>query len=288
MQDEDLRLQNNGGKIMQPIQFIHITDTHLNAPGKESLFKKVNMADKLRSVFEHVRVTKKKPDFVLITGDLVHEGDKEDYEYFRKLVDEASEAIGAPVYVTLGNHDHRAPFREGYLGEEASEQAYFYSVTIDGLRLIALNSQVEGQHHGTIDEEQLAWLAEQLKQPSPNGTVVALHHPLLNVSIMSADHMLTNSEELSKALKTGEIVGIFAGHVHSNNVGTFDGMLSVAASGSAFGGEMADDGKFRLYDFCSYNIVTVAKRNATVQTVILPATDIEFLRYDPSIHLVEA
>jgi len=273
---------------MQTLSFIHITDTHLNAPGKESTFKKVNMADKLQGVFDHVRKTQKKPAFILITGDLVHEGDKEDYEYFRKLVDEAAETIGTPVYVTLGNHDHRAPFREGYLGEEPSEQAYYYSVTIDGLRLIALNSQVEGQHHGAIDGEQLAWLTEQLRQSAPNGTVVALHHPLLNVSIMPADHMLTNSNELSKVLQTGDVAGIFAGHVHSNNVGTYDGMLSVAASGSAFGVEMTDDNLFRLYDFCSYNIVMVTGGNVTVQTVILPAANIEFLRYDPSIHFVEA
>ncbi|MNY75831.1 hypothetical protein D3C86_2152250 [compost metagenome] len=51
---------------------------------------------------------------------------------------------------------------------------------------------------------------------------------------------------------------------------------------------MTDDNLFRLYDFCSYNIVTVTGGNATVQTVILPATNIEFLRYDPSIHFVEA
>ncbi|MNI68352.1 3',5'-cyclic adenosine monophosphate phosphodiesterase CpdA [compost metagenome] len=100
--------------------------------------------------------------------------------------------------------------------------------------------------------------------------------------------MRTNSNELSKVLQTGDVTGIFAGHVHSNNVGTYDGMLSVAASGSAFGVEMTDDNLFRLYDFCSYNIVTVTGGNATVQTVILPATNIEFLRYDPSIHFVEA
>ncbi|MEK3914185.1 metallophosphoesterase [Paenibacillus sp. FSL H7-0331] len=267
---------------MQTVSFIHVTDTHLNVPGKESIFNKVNMADKLKGVFDHVRASKQKPAFILITGDLVHEGDKEDYAYYRKLIDEASESIGVPVYVTLGNHDHRAPFREGYLGEQPSEKAYYYSVTVDGLRVLALNSQVEGQHNGAIDEEQLAWLAEQLQQTAPNGTVIALHHPLLNISIMSAKHMLTNADELAKVLQTGDVAGIFAGHVHSNNIGMYDGMLSVAASGSAFGGEMTDDGQFRLYDFCSYNIVTIAGGSANVQTVILPATDIEFLRYVPS------
>ncbi|MNW42369.1 3',5'-cyclic adenosine monophosphate phosphodiesterase CpdA [compost metagenome] len=272
---------------MEPVRFIHITDTHLNAPESKSLFKQADMADKLRNVFSHVKASQCKPSFVLITGDLTHEGNKEDYAYLRSLVDEASTALEVPIYVALGNHDHRAAFREGYLGQQASEQPYYYARTIAGIRLIVLNSQVEGCHHGEIDQEQMAWLTEELQQPASLGTIIALHHPLLNVSIASADQMLTNAQELAGVLQEGNVIGIFAGHVHSNNVGTYSGMLSVASSGTAFSGEMVDDGLLRLYDSCSYNVVTVSKGTAAVELIALPATDREFHRYNPAIHMAQ-
>ncbi|WP_059053806.1 metallophosphoesterase family protein [Paenibacillus senegalimassiliensis] len=270
---------------MEPVRFIHITDTHLNAPGNKPLFKQADMADKLRNVFLHMQASQCQPAFVLITGDLTHDGDKEDYAYFRSLVDEASSSLGVPIYVALGNHDHREPFREGYLGEQASTQPYYYALTIAGMRLIVLNSQVEGRHHGEIDQQQMAWLAEELQESAPLGTVIALHHPLLNVNIASAGQMLANAEELAGVLKEGHVTGIFAGHVHSNNVGTYAGMLSVASSGTAFSGEMIDEGLLRLYDSCSYNIVTVSPSTTTVELITLPATDREFHRYNPALHM---
>ncbi|RKN65468.1 metallophosphoesterase family protein [Paenibacillus ginsengarvi] len=264
---------------METVQFIHITDTHLNAPGQEAAFLKVNVADKLMQVFRHIKESQLKPAFILVTGDLAHEGNAQDYAYIRTVMDEGADIVGAPVYVTLGNHDHRSAFREGYLGELPTEQAYYYSETINGLRLIALNSQMPGQHHGTVDDEQLAWLALQLQTPAPNGTIVALHHPLLDINGMSSDHMLSNAKELGDMVRTGDVTGIFAGHVHSNNVGMYNGILSVAASGTAFAGERLSDGQFRMYDFCSYNVVTSGPLNSSVQTIVIPTSNEEFARF---------
>src|SRR5689334_10463921 len=128
---------------METIQFIHMTDTHMNAPGRD--LWDISMTEKAKRIFQDVKASGYKPAFVVITGDLAQEGNVEDYAYIRKLVDEGSALVDAPVYVTLGNHDHRSPFREGYLGETPSERPYYYSTTIGGLRLIALTSQVPGE-----------------------------------------------------------------------------------------------------------------------------------------------
>ncbi|GAA3400691.1 metallophosphoesterase family protein [Paenibacillus hodogayensis] len=264
---------------MNPIQFVHLTDTHLNAPDKENLFAKLQLADKVRRVFSHIHQSGLRPSFVLITGDLAHEGDSADYAYIRKLVDEGSAMLGAPVYVILGNHDHRAPFREGYLGETSSEEAYYYSHTIDGLRLIGLNSQIPGHHNGMIDDQQLSWLAEQLSTPAPRGTIVAIHHPLSTVIDMPGYDSLQNVESIRDVLAGSDVIGIMAGHVHSNHVGTFHGILSVAASGTAFGGELAEAEHFRMFDACSYNVVTVDSNGVTVSTIALPTSNAEIFRF---------
>ncbi|GMK37848.1 hypothetical protein PCCS19_09020 [Paenibacillus sp. CCS19] len=272
---------------METIKFVHLTDTHMNAPQTDNMFSKFNLAGKVTRLFEHLRDTNVAPAFVIITGDLSHEGNVEDYAYIRQVLDQGSAIIGAPVYVVLGNHDHRTPFREGFLQQEGSVDAYFYSITINGLRLIGLNSQVPGQHHGRIDDQQLAWLEETLSVPAENGTIVALHHPLLSVNGMPDDHVLENRKQLGDALVGTDVVGILAGHVHSNNVGSYHGICSVAATGTAFAGEMADAENFRMYDFCGYNLVSVNQEGISVQSVVLPSTQEEYFRFPVSMLAAE-
>ncbi|MGO4110512.1 metallophosphoesterase family protein [Paenibacillus sp. YAF4_2] len=264
---------------MEKLKFIHLTDTHMNAPHTDNMFSKLNLAEKVKSVFAHIHDSKVSPAFVVITGDLSHEGNVQDYAYIRTIVDEGSALLNVPVYVVLGNHDHRAPFREGFLQEEASEQPYFYSHTIQGVRLIGLNSQIKGHHHGEIDTEQLAWLEETLRTPAENGTIVALHHPLLNINGMPADHLLANREQLGAVLEGTDVIGVVAGHVHTNNVGTYKGICNVAATGTAFGGEAAEDNQFKMVDFCGYNIVSVFEEGITVQSIALPGMQEEFFRF---------
>jgi len=48
---------------------------------------------------------------------------------------------------------------------------------VHGLRIIAINSNVEGRLHGSVDDVQLTWLRSALEVPAPHGTVLVLHHP---------------------------------------------------------------------------------------------------------------
>ncbi|RED63289.1 metallophosphoesterase family protein [Cohnella lupini] len=268
---------------MKSVQFVQITDPHMNAPGQN--YSSVSMTDKLKLVFQDVKTSGFSPAFVVITGDLAFDGNEADYAYIRKLVDEGSALVDAPVHVILGNHDRRSPFREGYLGETPSERPYYYSTTIGGMRLIGLDSEVPGETSGfgLIDREQLDWLAEEMKTTAPHGTVIAVHHPMLRVNDIGAKYNLRNAEEVSKVLKTGrDIIGVFAGHVHSNNVGLYDGILNIAASGSAYIGKRIGDGIAAGYNFCSYNLVTVTDLQATVQTIILPTPNEELFRVELS------
>ncbi|GGT13033.1 hypothetical protein ACFFV7_25000 [Nonomuraea spiralis] len=46
-----------------------------------------------------------------------------------------------------------------------------------GLRLIALDTSAPGHHHGELDDDQLAWPADTLAEPAPDGSVLVPHHP---------------------------------------------------------------------------------------------------------------
>jgi len=94
--------------IEDDFYFIHITDTHLPTHryyyqhGAES--DTTEMED-LRAVIDDINLIN--PAFVILTGDLVNEGELEDYLGWRAYT-KAKRILGeleVPVYVVAGNHD---------------------------------------------------------------------------------------------------------------------------------------------------------------------------------------
>lgn len=94
--------------IEDDFYFVHITDTHLPThrfyyqPGAES---DTTEMDDLRAVIQDINLIN--PAFVLLTGDLVNEGELEDYLGWR-VYTKAKRILGeleVPVYVVAGNHD---------------------------------------------------------------------------------------------------------------------------------------------------------------------------------------
>ena len=88
--------------------FIHITDSHLPThifyPDPASLTDSTEVED-LREVIKDINLIH--PEFVLFTGDIVNEGEMEDFEN-RRVYTKAQkllEELEVPLYLTSGNHD---------------------------------------------------------------------------------------------------------------------------------------------------------------------------------------
>jgi predicted MPP superfamily phosphohydrolase len=88
--------------------FVHITDTHLpthafyTESGSESDSSEI---EDLREVIADLNLIN--PEFVLLTGDVVNEGELEDFQG-RRYYSRAQRVLGefeVPVFVTSGNHD---------------------------------------------------------------------------------------------------------------------------------------------------------------------------------------
>lgn len=255
-----------------PLHFIHITDTHLNAPSKEP-FLKLDPWGNLRAVLAEVRALPYKPAFVVITGDLAHEGDAEDYRAIRQGLTEESTTLGAPILVALGNHDHRDAFNAGYLGQPGSDAAYYFAQDFDGLRVIVLDSHWVGSHSGRLDEAQLAWLREQLAAPAPRGTLLCLHHPPhINLYMKDTSRLLTNSDALAQVIAGSDVIGILSGHVHMNSMADIQGALSVTGQATAFGLDANETRGMRLIDAWGYNVCIVHEGGLVVQPFEMPAS----------------
>jgi 3',5'-cyclic AMP phosphodiesterase CpdA len=256
---------------MNNLNFLHLTDTHILQNYKGSLLEKIdgpngNPTDFLIKILENVKSFTQKPDFILISGDLVHEGNVSDYAYFKQIIEDHLKDI--PVYTALGNHDVTAAYWEGYEGRKDCSDQLFYEKDINAFRLIVLDSSHDHSGVGMIDAKQLDWLANVLKTPAENGSLVVVHHPL-EVGVVNDGHALTNSKELLNIINDTDVIAVLSGHTHQNKVSSFGKILLSTADGTAFGASVSDE-SMQLNDRTGFSLCTVDENGLAVQSIRFP------------------
>lgn len=209
---------------------VHLSDTHFLAD-HGPLFGKVDTDRGLRRALDRLRAELGRADLVVITGDIADLGEPAAYERVAAIVEPAAADLGAELVWVMGNHDERRAFSTRLLGAETGAELDRV-LMIGGLRVVALDSTVPGYHHGELTDDQLAWLAETLAEPAPDGTVLALHHPPLptRVRLMGLVE-LRAAHRLAEVITGTDVRAILAGHLHYSTFGTFAGIpVSVAAA----------------------------------------------------------
>lgn len=197
---------------MSAITIAHLSDIHYgpneNSPVSTMLREKGVFVEKLLPIcLENLK--SRKPDIIIITGDLTHDGEIGDYQYLKQCFTEA--LPDTPVFCTMGNHDIRSAFRAGFLQEPESDQPYYSSCIHNGYQFISLDSAYENGLLGIFTDEAMDFLEEKLQNPNVKGNFLMMHHPIMD----SARHLrFPMTDRLDQILKSGSITGIFNGHVH--------------------------------------------------------------------------
>ena len=172
----------------------------------------------------------RRPDCVVITGDVANDGTAEQYAVMRELVGQ----FPLPVHLLPGNHDDPevmvAAFgNTAYLGD--GECAH-YVLEYPDTTIVALDTNVAGSNNGRLAPEQLAWLDRALSA-TDKPTVIGLHHPPIPVGMPFLDAMsLDNPADLAAVLgRHPHVVLLMAGHVHRTIFGSLGGIpVTVAPS----------------------------------------------------------
>jgi 3',5'-cyclic-AMP phosphodiesterase len=191
-----------------------LSDMHLRPEG-QLLYDRIDTAGYLERAVAHVLKLDPRPDVVIMTGDLVEAGKPEEYARLRRLI----APLPMPVYVIPGNHDARETLRAAF-----SDQGYFpvsgylqYAVESHPVRLIALDTLVEGKPHGALCEQRLAWLAARLAERPDQPTLLFMHHPPFDCGIETFDKSrLKEGDGALAALVRGHgnVERAVCGHVH--------------------------------------------------------------------------
>ena len=193
---------------METLHFAHISDTHLTCGGSSPFMQRV--AREVRDPWDNLKgclcqLQGKALDFVLLTGDLVHEGEEEDYKALKRLLEE--KLPGVPLCCAMGNHDHRLAFRRGFLGENTEDAGPYLAYTqVKGLGIITLDSPYLHGTYCTLPPDQLEFLRKSLEQKTPRGNIVILHHPVVGQQPWGP---MEAPEEYFELLENGKVRGVF-------------------------------------------------------------------------------
>ncbi len=268
---------------MTDLTFIHLTDLHLLA-AEDAHFDGVYPAHKLRDAIERVRAMEITPDFWLLTGDLVNNGESVEYRIFKTFLDELR-SFNAPVLMGMGNHDIRAPFRQTILGIDNADghHPYYHSTMIGGVNIIMLDSSVPNEIHGHLDDEQLAWLSTELEKPAPTGHLIALHHPPVHSTVAYLDTLvLDNPMELANAVSGRNVLGVLSGHIHYAHTTRFQDTISVTAPAIAYTIDAGVQRNLRTLDNSGFAIGSIRQGQLYMNPVMLPSSgaEIEYRKLD--------
>lgn len=191
-----------------------ISDLHVRPEGH--LYKGVVDSNRmLQDAISHLHGLDPRPDLVLVTGDLVDEGDPAEYAMLQTLLARCA----LPYLLIPGNHDSRDALRDAfaahnYLPPRGAPMHYVNDT--HAVRIVALDTTVPGHHHGAIDDAGLAWLADTLAQDHIRPTVIIMHHPPFACGIPYLDeYMYRDAARLGEVVaRFGNIERVLCGHVH--------------------------------------------------------------------------
>jgi 3',5'-cyclic AMP phosphodiesterase CpdA len=218
-------------KDAQPFFFIQLTDPQFGfLEDNKGFSQETRLFEK--AVAE---VNRLKPDFIVITGDLVNKRpDRSQVNEFRRIVGLINPKI--PVYYSPGNHDlgekpgkkESDQFRKDF-GKEK------FSILHKDTRLIGLNSCLIKNATPVLENEQYKWLEKQLSKSANNKHIIIFTHYSFFITDPNEAEayfnipLATRKKYLDLFNKYG-VDAVFAGHLHNNGYGKSGKMEMVTTS----------------------------------------------------------
>lgn len=185
-----------------------ITDTHLFARADDRLLG-LQTIESFQAVLRRLHGLERKPDLLLLTGDLSQDGSAESYSTLQTLL----KPLDIPTYWVPGNHDEPDVMAEVLHQAPVSPQKSFHA---GGWHFLLLSTCIPGRVHGHIASEELEWLDNELSQSKGEPALIAFHHPPFLVgSDWMNDIGLSNADELFAVCdRHPHIKLVLFGHIH--------------------------------------------------------------------------
>ena len=199
----------NGGKN-DDFYFVQLSDSHWGFQGPPNPDAKGTLSKAIAAV----NSLEERPDFIVFTGDLTHTTD--DPKERRRRLTEFRDIVSAlqvrDIHFMPGEHDASLDNGEAF-------KEFFgptrYTFDHKGVHFIALDNVSDPR--AQLGDEQLQWLAADLKrQPKDANIVVLTHRPLFDL-YPQWDWATRDGAKAIDLLMPMENVTVFYGHIHQEH-----------------------------------------------------------------------
>ena len=199
------------GAAYEDFFFVQLSDSHW---GFEGAAANPDAKGTLPKAVEAVNALAVAPDFVIFTGDLTHTTD--DPKERRKRMGEVRDIVAGLKVKTVrfipGEHDASLDNGKAY---KEFFGAPNYTFEHKGVHFIVLDNVSDPG--AKLGDEQLAWLAEDLKKQARDARIVVFaHRPLFDL-YPQWDWATRDGAKAVELLMPYENVTVFYGHIHQEN-----------------------------------------------------------------------
>jgi 3',5'-cyclic AMP phosphodiesterase CpdA len=191
--------------------FLQISDSHVGFDKPAN----PNALGTLEEAINKVKALPAKPSFMIHTGDITHLSKEKEFDDAQKIISQA----GLDVHYVPGEHDiideDRGKMYLDRYGKNA-KGAGWYSFDSNGVHFIGLVNVVDlkGGGLGTLGDEQLAWLENDLKGKSASAPIVVFAHIPLWVVYETWGWGTDDGAKALALLKRFGSVTVLNGHIH--------------------------------------------------------------------------
>ena len=200
-------------------QFLQISDTHIVKTGSfvSGRLETSGPLKRLALRIAELQFEVGSLDGIVVTGDVSDDGKSESYALFKSIL----KPLNLPIFCIPGNHDARAPFRAAFEGAGYLPKAgkLNWQHKLGALQIIGLDTLIEGQGGGGLDQDSLQFLKTCLADLKQAPAVVMMHHPPFKsgMAFMDSIGLQSGTEQFTEILDEhqGEIL-VLCGHIHRN------------------------------------------------------------------------
>jgi len=191
--------------------FVQISDTHIGF-NKEA---NPDVAGTLTQTIDIVNAMAVQPALIIHTGDITHLSRPAEFDQAQQML---SRLRTTELHTVPGEHDTQDPTVTEYFNRfgKASDNKGYYSFDHAGVHFIALINvlQFKPGGLGTLGDEQLGWVAADLKARSSSTPIVVFAHMPLWTIYEPWGWGTGDADQLMKPLRRFGSVTLLNGHIH--------------------------------------------------------------------------
>jgi 3',5'-cyclic AMP phosphodiesterase CpdA len=199
------------GKALGKPLFVQISDTHIGF-NKEA---NPDVAGTLTQTIDIVNGMSEAPALIIHTGDITHLSKPAEFDLAAQLL---GRLRTSEIHTVPGEHDTADATVTEYFSRfgKASDNRGYYSFDHAGVHFIGLINvlQFKAGGLGTLGDEQLAWVAADLKNRSASTPIVVFAHMPLWTIYEPWGWGTGDAEQLLSQLRRFGSVTVLNGHIH--------------------------------------------------------------------------